>query len=388
MTSIVGHYDNEQQVFYPKECTEYGVSQDVSSKMVTGRSALPCIALRPMRGPRMICFLNDVLKSIYYGPHRETFAVRYQHMRRVGGANVHMSQEFWRIIWAKQNEDPLIQSMYFFSGMLSAPDNLEYVLETWGKLSEKLNRCNNPKVGSMFALYLVAWTIRNWVGENGSHPELSDCIPLPYHTPIPIPRTKEGAMRLVAYCIEETKDIINFVLTPYFYITVLRWKFEIERDLGTLNETAVSCFLKGIDETFEKCWSLNKDWMKADAFGAMVSAVNLKIEIALYYKERGQNDKFRSIKGKAMRFLNPLNEYFEDNHSLITIYDCAWLFSVRSKCFRIDDYETEARHCAEHSARNYLKSSRYWRAVEEAELSGNMTLIECCRRACPQSELS
>ena len=123
--------------------------------------------------------------------------------------------------------------------------------------------------------------------------------------------------------------------------------------------------------------------MKADAFGAMVSAVNLKIEIALYFKEREQNDEFHSIKGDAMRFLNPLNEYFKDNHSLITIYDCAWLFSVRSKCFHIDDYKTEARQCAEHSARNYLESSRYWRAVEEAELSGNRRLIECCRRACP-----
>ena len=218
----MGHYDNEQEVCYSKECTDYGVTQDVSSKLVTGRTDLPCIALHPMQGLRLICFLNDVLESIYYDPHREKFVVRYLHTRKVDRANVHMSQEFWKIIWAKQNENRLIQSIYFFNGMLSAPDNLDYVLETWGELSEKLNRSNNAIVGSMFALYLVAWTIRNWVGENGSHPEHFDCIPLPYHRPLRIPRTKEGAMRLVEYCIEETKDVINFVLTPFFYITVLR----------------------------------------------------------------------------------------------------------------------------------------------------------------------
>ena len=339
VTSIVGSYDNEQEVFYAIECTEYGVSQDVSSKMVIGQADLSCIAQHPMRGPRMICFLNDILKSIHYGPHRERFARKYLHMRKVGGANVRESQELWKIIWAKQNENPLIQSMYFFSGMLSAPENLEYVLITWTKLSEKLNRSNNAIVGSLFALYLVAWTINNWVGKNGSDPEHIDCITLPYHRTLCIPRTKEGAMRLVEYCIEETKDVINFVLTPYFHITVFRWKFEIERDSGTLNETAASRYLKSIDETFEKCWFQNRDWMKADAFGAMVSAVNLKIEIALYFRRREQNDKFCRIKGEAMDFLNPLNEYFEDNHSLITIYDCAWLSSVRSKFFYIDGYE-------------------------------------------------
>ena len=377
----MAHYDNEQQVFYPEECTEYGVSQDVSSKMVTGKSNLLCITHHSMQGPRKICFLSDILKS-------DRIPVRYLYIRKVGGANVQMSQEFWKIIWAKSNENPLVQGMYFFSGMLSAPDNLEYILETWRKLSEKLNRSNSSIVGSMFALYLVAWTIRNWVRENGSHPELRDCIPLPCHTSICIRRTKEGAMRLVEYCIKETEDIINFFLTPYFDITVLRWKFEIEHDSGTLNETAVSYFLKGIDETFGKCKALDRDWMKADAFGAMVSAVNLTIEIALYFKGRGQNDKFRSIKGEAMCFLIHLNEYFEVNQSLITIYDCAWLFSVRSKRFRIDDNKTKAQECAEQSAHKYLKSSRYWRAVEEAELSGNMRLIERCKKACPQSELS
>ena len=87
---------------------------------------------------------------------------------------------------------------------------------------------------------------------------------------------------------------------------MLRWKFEIECDSGTLNETAASSYLKSIDETFKKCWFQNQDWMKADTFGAMVSAVNLKIEIgnALFFKGRGQNDKFCSIKGEAMDFLN------------------------------------------------------------------------------------
>ena len=360
----MGHYDNEQDVSYPEECTEYSVSQDSSSIMVTGRSDLPCIAQHPIRGPRMICFHRDILKS-----NKDIFPMRYLHMRKVGGANVQMSQTFWEIILAKQNENPLIQSMYFFCGMLSAPENLAYVLITWTELSEKLKRSNSAIIGSLFGLYLVAWTINNWVGKNGSDPECIHCIPLPYHRSLRIPRTKEGAMRLVEYCIEETKDVINFVLTPYFYITVLRWKFEIQRDSDTLNETAASCILEDIDKTFRKCWFLNRDWMKADAFGAMVSVVYLEFEIACYFQRRGQNDKFRSIKGEAMDLLSLLNKYFEDNHSLITIYDCAWLFSVRSKCFRINGYETEARHWAWHSAHNYLESNRYWRAVEEDELS-------------------
>ena len=363
-----------------------GVSQDISSRMVTGRSL--CNAQHTMQGPQMICFLSDILKSIPCGPNREKFVENYRHVRKLGGEDVNESQKYWEIIWAEQNEDPLTQSACFFSGMLSAPGNLDYVLETWRKLSENLNRSHYAVFGSMFALYLIAWTIQNWVEKNGSDPEHVDYIPLAYHKSRRIPRTKKGAMKLVKHCIKETKGVVDFVLKPYFDITMLRWKFEIKCDSGTLNETGASCLLKGVDETFQKCWSLKQDWMKADAFGAMVSAVNLKIEIALYFKGRGQNDKFHSIKREAMHFLNCLNEYFENNQSLITIYDCAWLFSVRSKCFRVDDNETDAQLCAEHSACNYLKCSRYWRAVEEAEFSGNRKLIKHCKRECLQSELS
>ena len=54
------------------------------------------------------------------------------------------------------------------------------------------------------------------------------------------------------------------------------------------------------------CNEFDEDWMIADSFGAMVSAVNLKIDIALCcFSDQD------SIKGKALHLLDDLNiKYF------------------------------------------------------------------------------
>jgi hypothetical protein len=190
-------------------------------------------------------------------------------------------------------------------------------------------------------------------------------------------------MTLIDYCISQTDNITDFILKPYFHIAKCRWEFEQYRSQQSQQSPNGTCtcivnLLKHIDATIQMCQEFDQDWMIADSFGAMVSAVNLKIEIALCCFS--DQDIFLSIKGKAQHLLEDLTRCFEVNQALISKYDEAWFLSVQSKCFRLEGNETQARECASNSAHRYLESGRNWRAVEEARHTGDVHLIKYCEK--------
>ena len=132
-------------------------------------------------------------------------------------------------------------------------------------------------------LYLIAWTIHN-CAEYGPLPNNSENFLLLGQLIITL--TKNGAMELIDYSnyIRQTEFMSNF-LKPYFFITKLRWEFEYKRFMGDLDESVAKSLLKGIDEVVQLCYSFDQEWMKIDSFGAMGSTINLKIEIAICFKE-------------------------------------------------------------------------------------------------------
>ena len=195
-------------------------------------------------------------------------------------------------------------------------------------------------------------------------------------------------MTLIDYCISQTDNITDFILKPYFHIAKCRWEFEQYRSQQSQQSPNGTCtcivnLLKHIDATIQMCQEFDQDWMIADSFGAMVSAVNLTIEIALCcFSDQ------HSVMGRALRLLDNLNKYFEDNQkALISKYDEAWLLSVQAKRFRlVERNEAKAKEYARNSAHRYIECGRNWRAVEEARCSGDLHLITFCKGA-PQTRV-
>ena len=306
---------------------------------------------------------------------RRRFDRKYRYIRKLGATDVKESQYVSQYYLAKKAEDPFFKCVYFFCGIVSAPENLDYILRTQYELIYQLERNDVWCLGSLFALYITAWTIYN--SSEYSYPP----NPTPYILlllPKQISLTKEGAMSLIDHCIDQTNNVTDFILKPYFHITKCRWEFEQYKSQQALDSTHIRSLLERTDATIRMCKGFDQDWMKAHSFGAMVSAVNLKIEIALCCFS--DQDIFLSIKGKAQHLLEDLTRCFEVNQALISKYDEAWFLSVQSKCFRLEGNETQARECASNSAHRYLESGRNWRAVEEARHTGDVHLIKYCEK--------
>ena len=267
--------------------------------------------------------------------------------------------------------------MYFSHGVVSAPENLDYILQTWNDVSYQLIRGNSLDIGRLMCGYLTAWTIYNHA-EYGHLPNDSECIL--FLRPWRITLSKKGAMKLIDCCLEKMEFMSDFVRKPYFYITKLRWQFEYKRFTGNLDASEAKTILRGIDETAQLCNSFKQDWMKLDSFGAMGSAINLKMEIALYFKTRLHNiEWFRTLVSETNINLKDYEDYFKRNRSSIPVYDEAWLHCIQSKFYRMIDATQDAQHYAKLSVHLYLECSRHWRAVKEAEHTGDSNLIEYCQ---------
>ena len=321
--------------------------------------------------PRMSFY--DLLQSMTCFS-QEDFDIKYRYIRILGATNAEESQLVSQRYLAKQDEDPFFKCMYFLCGIVSAPGNLDYVLETQHDLAYQLERSNSWCLGSLFAFYNTAWTIYN-CSEYSNIPN-----PMPYILlllPKHISLTKEGATTLIDYCISQTDNITDFIFKPYFHITKCRWEFEQYRSQQALNSTHVETLLEHIDATIQMCKEFNRDWMIADSFGAKVSAVYLKLEIALCcFSDR---KRYLSIKEEALRLLDDLNRYFKVNQAMISKYDKAWFLSVQAKRFRLEGNVAKAQECARNSAHRYIECGRNWRAIEEAQYTGDACLIKYCK---------
>ena len=307
----------------------------------------------------------------------EAFNEGYQQIRKEAMNDMQLSRVSWEDIHADPQTDPLTKCVYFAHDVVSAPENLDYILHTWNDVSCQLIRGNSFEIGSLMCFYTTAWTIYNRA-EYGHLPKDTECILL--LRPWKVTLSKKGAMKLIDYCLEKMEFMSDFVRKPYFHITKLRWQFEYKCFKGNLDESEAKTILRGIDETAQLCNSFKQDWMKLDSFGAMGSAIKLKMEIALYFKDRLHNiEWFRTLVRETEINMKDYVEYFERNRSNIPLYDEAWLRCIQSKFYRMIDATQEAQYYAKLSAAHYLECGRHWRALTEAKNSGDSNLIENCR---------
>ena len=350
-----------------KVSTDNSETQGSSSEMVLCKGS----HLHP-KGPPQVPFTSLISSEIY------------RLIRKEGMTNIQLSRESLEQVWDKPEADPFVKLVHFSHGMTSAPQNLRYNLQAWYDISHQVSNIggNSFEIGSLFALYLIAWTIYN-CAEYGPLPNNSETILLLRQLNFTLSR--DGAMELIDYCINirETKSMSNFPLTPYFYITKLRWEFEIMRFMGDLDVAKLNTLLQDIAEVVKECSSFDHEWMEIDSFGARASALNLTIEIAICFEERIRDPyMFRSLKEKVCGNLKTLTEYFERHRSDIPIYDEAWLYSVQSKFYRINGADSQAHCYAKRAAHRYLECGRHWRALEEAEHTRDTNLIRYCQSAC------
>ena len=332
-------------------------TQNGSSEMVLCQGSHWCPKGLP-RGPPVMDFYR-ILELTSCAP--QTFEVGYRHIRKEGMTNIQLSRDSWELVRVNPQANLLIKCVYFCLGMTSAPENLRYISQTWKDLSQQLTRGESFEIASLFGSYLMAWAIYNCAEYRylPSNPENIPLLGLPKIT-----LSKDGAMELINYCIEQTDFMSNFPLKPFFHITKLRWEFEERRYKGNLDGSVAKTLLKRINEVVQLCHSFDQDWMKIDSFGAIVSAINLKIEIAIWFDERIRDaSKFGCLKEEADGNLRILADYLERNSSVIPIYDEAWLNSVQSKFYRMIGEESQAHRYAERAAPLYLKCGRPWRAL-------------------------
>ena len=353
-----------------EECTDKG--KDSSSEIVLCQGSVQYPIGLP-RGPPMVDFYR-ILKLISCAPQE------YRHIRKEGMTNIQISRDSLELVRVDPQAHPLLKCVYFFHGMTSAPENLDYNLQTWHDISHQLIGGNSFEIGNPIGLYLIAWTIYN-CAEYGPLPNNSETI-LSLGQ-LKIPPSKNGAMELIDYCISETESISNFPLKPYFHITKLRWEFEYKRFMGDLDESVAKALLKRIEKMVHQCNSFDHEWMKVDSFGARVSAINLIIEIANCFKEKiPEANMFRSLKEEAEGNLKMLTEYLQKNRSDIPKYDKAWLYSVQSKFHCMNGADSQAHRYAKRAVRLYLECGRHWRALEDAKHTRDTNLIRYCESRC------
>ena len=310
-------------------------------------------------------FYHDILKSTSCTP--QTFEVGYRHIRKEGMTDIKLSEEFWKLVQVNPQAHPLLKCVYFCLGMTSAPENLDYILQTWNGLYQQLKILSDEslEIGCLFGLYLIAWTIYN-CAEYKYLPSKLSAESRQWLKQRNITLNKAGAVKLIDDCIGKMNSMSSFPLKPFFHITKLRWDFEERRFKRNLDESKAETLLQRIREVVQLRNSFDQEWMRIDSFGAIGSAINLKIEIAIWFKEKSQGaSKFGSLMEEADGDLKMLTEYFEKKHSVIPIYDEAWLYSVQSKFCRMTGEKSQAHRYAERAADLYQKCGRPWRAKEE-----------------------
>jgi hypothetical protein len=96
----------------------------------------------------------------------------------LGATDVEESQLVNQGYLAKQDGDPFFKCVYLFCGIVSAPENLDFILRTQYELATQLERKDSWCLGSLFALYITAWTIYNYSEYSNDPNTTSDYLSL------------------------------------------------------------------------------------------------------------------------------------------------------------------------------------------------------------------
>ena len=269
----------------------------------------------------------------------------YLRFRQWLGNDVRRSHEAWKQLQAT-NDHPLLKVAGLSFGVISTPETSSYMEQQWNQLQEHMGQ-NRPDIIMARAMmdYALAWA---------------------YHR-----EDLEKAYNIVSAFYEkmEDGDSSNFFLAPCYTVTIGRWTYEA--NYHHLSYQVIEEVEGYAYKTLRQLRSLKDEWAIIDTFGMKLNATLLLLWVKKYY-----TDNSLSVENLEQGIEDLLGELqCSLSHSNITTYDKAGFYSVRKLHFENVNKEEFCR-CAKISAELFRKNGRIQRALEEAELSGDVELVQ------------
>ena len=343
-----------------QECSDDG--KERSERVPGGKHAAIVPDRRPLQPTGLQYFYRRVRCT------GEVLIKQYRHCRKLLGNNVKDAHKHWREMVACDNIDPLIKACTLSFSVISTPKTTAYLKQHWDDLWQQMEEdrmVNTPdyQMARFMVQYALAWAM--WTQNLGMLCK---------------------ALKKVNACYNDMKkrNLANFILAPYYTVTIGRWIYEAHSKANSLSYEVITEVVKYANETLQLIETLEDDWARIDAFGAKISALHLLL-LAADYLSLPPTDAFwhRRIE----QLYRDIRQELHDNRSRIVLYDQAWFHSVSGTyhwlASNIATTEEDkacscslAERCAAKSADLYYANGRYWRAHEEAKRTGDPHIIQ------------
>ena len=268
----------------------------------------------------------------------------YLRFRQLLGNDVRMSHKAWEELQAT-NAHPLLKVVGLAFGVISTPETTSYMEQLWDQLREHMDQDSPDAIIARAMMdYARAWA---------------------YH------REDLGkALNIVTAFYEEMEngDSSNFFLAPCYTVTIGRWIYDA--NCHRLSDKVIEDVKYYACKTLRQIRSLKDEWAIIDTFGMKLNAMVLLLRVKRYYTANSLG--VENLEGDIEDLLGELQRTL--SHPKITTYDKAGFYSV-SKLFLENVNKEEFCRRAKLSAKLFRQNGRIWRALEEAELSGDAELL-------------
>ena len=313
-------------------------SADDWDEQVNERQCLEIIKHKQVPGWQMEKILGAV-------SNRKELIDTYLKFRQLLGNDVRSSHKTWEELKAS-NAHPLLKLAGLAFGVISTPQTTSYMEQLWDQLQEHMDPDSPDAIIARAMIdYALSWAChREDLGK---------------------------ALNIVTAFYEEMEngDASNFFLAPCYTVTIGRWTYDA--NCHHLSDKVIEEVKYYAYKTLGQLRSLKDEWAIIDAFGMKLNAMVLLLRVKKYYTNNSLSVEnlerdIKNLLGELQRTLS---------HPKITTYDEAGFYSVSKLIFENENNEEFCRRAKE-AAKLYRKNGRIWRAVEEAELSGDKELLQ------------
>ena len=270
---------------------------------------------------------------------------RYLRFRQLLGNDVRRSHEAWVQLKAT-TVHPLLKVAGLAFGVISTPETSFYMEQKGGQLQEHVGQDSPDAIIARAMMdYARAWAYHR--------EDLKKAYNIAY----------------AFYKEMEDGDSSNFFLAPCYTVTIGRWTYEANNH--HLSYPVIEEVKEYAYKTLRQLRSLKDEWAIIDTFGMKLNATLLLLWVKKYYTANSH-----SVENLEQDIEDLLGELqCSLSHPKITTYDKAGFYSVRKLHFENVNKEEFCR-CAKISAELFRKNGRIQRALEEAELSGDVELVQ------------
>ena len=277
--------------------------------------------------------------------NRKELIDTYLRFRQLLGNDVRMSHKAWEELQAT-NAHPLLKVVGLAFGVISTPETSSYMEQLWDQLREHMDQDSPDAIIARAMIdYALAWA---------------------YHR-----KDLGKALNIVKafYKEMENGDSNNFFLAPCYTVTIGRWTYDANRH--RLSDKVIEEVKGYAYKTLSQLKSLKDEWAIIDTFGMKLNATLLLLRVKKYY-----TDNSLSVENLERDIEDLLGELERTlSHPKITTYDKAGFCSVSKLIFENVNKKEFCRRAKE-AAKLFRQNGRIWRAVEEAELSGDKELVQ------------